>query len=89
MPETNTETIAKLLLQDRPNPVTELVYANDFQLFIAVMLSAQTTDKKVNQVTSTLFKKYINWGDLAVADLATLQSEIHAVNFHKGKAADC
>ena len=59
---------------------------NDFQLAVAVMLSAQTTDKKVNQVTKGLFKKYKGWGDLAGADLTELQEDIYGVNFHKGKA---
>lgn len=50
------------------------------------MLSAQTTDKKVNQVTPGLFKKYPDWKDLAGANLVELQKTIHGVNFHLGKA---
>ena len=41
-----------------PNPKCELNYNKDYELLIATMLSAQTTDKKVNQVTEILFKKY-------------------------------
>ena len=41
-----------------PNPVCELNYSKDYELVIAVILSAQTTDKRVNQVTSILFDKY-------------------------------
>ena len=41
-----------------PNPKCELNYEHDYELLIAVMLSAQTTDKRVNKVTSVLFKKY-------------------------------
>jgi endonuclease III len=50
------------------------------------MLSAQTTDKKVNQITPGLFAKYPSWSDLAKADLIELQKVIHGVNFHLGKA---
>ena len=41
-----------------PNPICELNYQKDYELVIAVMLSAQTTDKGVNKVTSILFQKY-------------------------------
>lgn len=41
-----------------PNPKCELIYSNDFEFLISVVLSAQTTDKKVNLVTKELFKKY-------------------------------
>jgi len=69
-----------------PTPKTELVHENEYQLAVAVMLSAQTTDKKVNQVTPNLFKKYPDWKSLSVANLEDLQKTIHGVNFHLGKA---
>lgn len=69
-----------------PSPVTELEYSNEMQLSIAVALSAQTTDKKVNQITKTLFKKYNTWEDFSNANLEVLQNDIHGVNFHRGKA---
>ncbi len=78
--------IAKILKEKYPAPVTELNYENEMQLAVAVMLSAQTTDKKVNQITKTLFQKYKTWEDFAEADLATLQKDIRGVNFHIGKA---
>jgi len=56
------------------------------QLAVAVMLSAQTTDKKVNQITADLFNRYQTWGDFANAELKELQSQIRGVNFHLGKA---
>ena len=43
-----------------PNPKCELNYFNDYSLLIAIMLSAQTTDKRVNEVTKVLFGKYDN-----------------------------
>ena len=78
--------IAKILKEKYPAPVTELNYENEMQLAVAVMLSAQTTDKKVNQITENLFKKYKTWADLANANLTELQKDIHGVNFHLGKA---
>ena len=43
-----------------PNPLCELEYTKDYELLIAIVLSAQTTDKKVNKVTRVLFNKYSN-----------------------------
>lgn len=78
--------VAKILKKLHPNPKTELVHSGEMQLAVAVMLSAQTTDKKVNQITATLFKKYKTWEDFANANLKQLQADIHGVNFHMGKA---
>lgn len=78
--------LAEKLSRMYPSPKTELIYANEMQLVVAVMLSAQTTDKKVNQITQNLFKKYKSWNDFANANLATLQNDIRGVNFHLGKA---
>jgi len=78
--------VAKLLQKEHPNPHTELHHQNEMQLAVSVMLSAQTTDKKVNQITLALFKKYKAWQDFANANLAELQSDIRGVNFHLGKA---
>jgi len=79
-------SIVNKLKELYPNPKTELVFSNEMQLVVAVMLSAQTTDKKVNQVTTSLFTKYKTWNDFAEADLQTLQKDIYGVNFHLGKA---
>ncbi len=79
--------VAKLLQQEHPNPKTELIHENEMQLAVAVMLSAQTTDKKVNEITQkTLFKKYKTWEDFANANLDDLTKDVHGVNFHVGKA---
>jgi len=80
------EKIAKLLKKQYPEPKTELVHRNEYELAVAVMLSAQTTDKKVNQVIPELFKKYSSWEELANGDLSEIQKMIRQVNFHKGKA---
>lgn len=78
--------VAKKLKKEYPEPKTELVHANEYQLAVAVMLSAQTTDKKVNQVTPELFKKYPNWESLANANVSDISKLIRQVNFYKGKA---
>ena len=52
-----------------PNPACELNYHKDYELLIAVMLSAQTTDKRVNEVTAVLFQKYPTLEALQDADL--------------------
>jgi len=69
-----------------PEPKTELHYKTPFQLVTAVMLSAQTTDKQVNKVTETLFKKYKSVDDFADANLATFAEEISSVSFYRNKA---
>ena len=62
-----TEKIVNYLDELFPNPKCELNYNKDYELLIAVMLSAQTTDKRVNEVTSVLFKKYPTIESLARA----------------------
>lgn len=78
--------ITERLKQTIISPRTELKHTNEMELAVAVMLSAQTTDKKVNEVTESLFKKYQSWSDFSHADLKTLQGDIRGVNFHLGKA---
>jgi len=69
-----------------PNPKTELNYKTPFQLVVAVMLSAQTTDKQVNKVTATLFKKYKTPLDFARAKPQEFEKEISSVSFFRNKA---
>ncbi|HWH07124.1 MAG TPA: endonuclease III [Candidatus Paceibacterota bacterium] len=69
-----------------PEPKTELVYTTPFQLVAAVMLSAQCTDKKVNAVTKTLWKKYKRVDDFANADPEALSKEIASITFHRTKS---
>jgi endonuclease-3 len=69
-----------------PEPKTELHYKTPMQMVAAVMMSAQCTDKKVNQVTSTLYKKYKTINDFADANLAEFTDEISSVTFYRNKA---
>ncbi len=69
-----------------PNPKTALRYSSPLELLIATILSAQTTDKLVNQVTPALFSKYKNAYDYARASIEDLNQAIMRVNFHFNKA---
>lgn len=81
----NALEVSKILKKNNPNPKTELNHKNEYELAVSVMLSAQTTDKKVNQVTPALFLKYPDWKGLSAAKVTDVQSLIKAVNFYKGK----
>lgn len=78
--------IVAYLKKAYPEPETELSYKTPFQLVVAVMLSAQCTDKKVNQVTATLFKKYKSVKDFADADWETLSKETSGITYHRTKS---
>ena len=69
-----------------PNPRSELNFKNPYQLLVAVVLSAQCTDKKVNQVTPSLFKQYKNFKVLASAKVTELQQIIKPINYYRTKA---
>ena len=69
-----------------PDAHCELNHRNVFELLVAVMLSAQTTDKKVNQVTPGLFEKYPKVSDLANASLEELQDQIKVIGLYRNKA---
>lgn len=78
--------VSKIYKKEYPNPRSELIHKNEMEFSIAVTMSAQTTDKKVNEVNKKLFEKYKSWEDFANADLVELQKDIRGVNFHLGKA---
>ena len=69
-----------------PNPQCELNYFNDYSLLIAIMLSAQTTDKRVNEVTKVLFQKYKSLEELSKADILDLERIIYQLGNYKKKA---
>ncbi|KND47158.1 MAG: endonuclease III [Parcubacteria bacterium C7867-004] len=69
-----------------PKPATELNYTTPIQLVVAVMLSAQSTDKRVNLVTEVIFKNYKTVNDFADADLATFTQQISSITFFQNKA---
>ena len=69
-----------------PNPRCELNYTKDYELLLAVMLSAQTTDKRVNQVTSVLFQKYPTLQALEQADIKEIEQIIKPIGTYTKKA---
>ncbi len=69
-----------------PNPKCELVYHSDYELLISVVLSAQSTDKRVNQVTPILFHEYPSLDALKNASLGDLELIIRPVGSHHKKA---
>jgi endonuclease-3 len=85
-PKQRTAKIIELLQKLYPNAKTALNYTTPLELLIATMLSAQTTDMRVNIVTQTLFKKYRTAQDYANADLTKLESDIHSTGFYHNKA---
>lgn len=68
------------------NPICELNYNRDYELLIAVMLSANTTDKGVNKVTSVLFKKYKNLEDLNNSNVEDIKSIIKPIGSYNKKS---
>ena len=69
-----------------PDAHCELNFSNPLELLVATILSAQCTDKRVNLVTQTLFKKYRSAADYAAADPAQLETEIKSTGFFRSKA---
>ncbi|MFA5997871.1 MAG: endonuclease III [Candidatus Paceibacterota bacterium] len=69
-----------------PEPESELMHTTPFQFVVAVILSAQCTDKAVNKLTATLFKKYKTPADFAKANPAVFTKEVSSVPFFRNKA---
>ncbi len=78
--------VLKILEKEYPNPTIELNYGDIFQLLVAVILSAQCTDERVNKVTPALFKRYPKVKDFAEADINELEKLIFSTGFYKNKA---
>lgn len=78
--------IYRILTKTYPEIHCELDFKNPLQLTVAVVLSAQCTDKRVNQVTPKLFKKYKTAKDYANAPIPEIEEIIHSLGFHHTKA---
>lgn len=78
--------IVAYLKRAYPDPKSELTYTTPFQFVAAVILSAQCTDRKVNECTAVLFKKYKSVEDFANADQAVFAKEIASIPFFNNKA---
>lgn len=68
-----------------PKAKIALKYGNNWELLVAVILSAQTTDKKINEITEKLFKKYKSLDDYAKADPKEFEKDIHSAGFFRNK----
>jgi endonuclease-3 len=78
--------ILKVLKELYPNAESELNFSNEFELLVAVVLSAQCTDKKVNDVTPELFSRYPTPLKLSRARVTTIEGIIREVNYYKTKS---
>ncbi|MSU74492.1 endonuclease III [Candidatus Kaiserbacteria bacterium] len=78
--------ILAYLKKTYPKPESELVHTTPFQFLAAVIMSAQCTDKAVNKLTATLFKKYKTPKDFANAKSVTFTKEISSIPFFRNKA---
>jgi endonuclease III len=85
-PKQRIEKIIELLEKQYPNTKTALNYSNPLEILVATMLSAQTTDERVNIVTQTLFKKYHTPEDYAKVDIEELEQDIRSTGFYHNKA---
>lgn len=82
----NSKYIMEELDNIIPNPVCELEYNKDYELLLATMLSAQTTDKRVNEVTRVLFKKYNTLDKLNKLSIKEIEDNISSIGMYKTKA---
>ncbi|MDN5115050.1 endonuclease III [Aliarcobacter butzleri] len=80
------QIIKEAFLEHYKEAVTELNYKNDYELLIAIILSAQCTDKRVNIITPALFEKYSSVKELAVADLGDVKELLKSCSFFNNKA---
>ena len=80
------ELIEEYLEELFPNPKCELNYTKDYELLISIMLSAQTTDKRVNEVTKVLYKKYNSLEKLKEATLEDLKILLRPLGNYNKKA---
>ena len=86
MTMSNISPILDYLDELFPHASCELFYTKDYELVIAVMLSAQTTDKSVNAVTKILFSKYQSLDELEQASLEDIEEIIKQIGLYKNKA---
>lgn len=82
----STKMIESYLDKIIPNPKCELNYDKDYELLLATMLSAQTTDKRVNEVTKVLFCKYKSLEELSQADIKDVKKIIKSLGTYNVKS---
>lgn len=82
------DDILRILEEKYPQSLCALHYRKDYELMIAVRLSAQCTDARVNQVTPALFAAYPTLEAMAAAPIADVENYVHSCGFYKHKARD-
>lgn len=82
------EGVVAALKSAYPDPMCALHYQKDYELMIAVRLSAQCTDERVNLVTPALFARYPTLDAFAEADVTEVEEYVHSCGFYKHKARD-
>ena len=80
--------IIEILKDTYPQALCALQYEKDYELMIAVRLSAQCTDARVNMITPALFAKYPTLEEMAGADIAEVEKLVHSCGFYRQKAKD-
>lgn len=86
--EEKVRSIIAILKQQYPDPQCALHYEKDYELMIAVRLSAQCTDARVNLITPALFAAYPSLEAMASAPIAHIEELVHSCGFYKHKARD-
>lgn len=86
MQKTDKIKLLKIFESIYPDPKSELNFSNSYQLWAAVLLSAQCTDKKVNQVTPILFEQFPDFKSLALAKQNQIEKIIRPINYYKTKS---
>ena len=84
--KTRVAEIIESLEKEYPDAKTALDYTSPLEILVATILSAQCTDKRVNIVTKSLFKKYRTAADYANADLGELEAVVRSTGFYRNKA---
>lgn len=80
------QKMLKVFRKKYPDPISDLLYETDFEFLIAVILSAQCTDARVNIVTRKLFKKYPTIADYAYAQQSEMERDVFSTGFYRNKA---
>jgi endonuclease-3 len=84
-PKGRTREVARRLADEYPDATCELDHRSPFELLVATILSAQTTDARVNEVTPALFERYPTPAALAVADPRRVEALVHSTGFYQNK----
>lgn len=80
------QKMLKIFRKKYPDPISDLLYTTDFEFLVAVILSAQCTDARVNIVTRKLFKKYPRIVDYANAGQSEMERNVFSTGFYRNKA---